>query len=311
MSQIVRTVLPTLAVLWITGATVPANATYPGANGEIAYARYGGPSIPSTLRTIKADGAAGRVLARPGIGSPDAEWSPDGTQVAMVLGREPSRIVMLDLQTDERTLVIRSDDVPDTRLIDSIGISPTGDQLVFCAVPQGAGASLFTVGVDGMGLTEISGDRQECFPDWGPSDRIAAERFGKGSKLVTMDPDGGNRVVVVRSRDANRGSLSYPSWSPDGMRLVFSSTSEFDVRPELWIVDADGSDLTQLTNTDLRTEWAPVFSPDGARIAFLRAKAGEGYPVSDIFTMAVDGSDRQQVTHTPNRREFPRSWQAI
>ena len=59
------------------------------ANGEIAYARHGGKRVPSTLRTITPDGATGRTLARPGVGLPDAEWSPDGTRVAMVLGKEP------------------------------------------------------------------------------------------------------------------------------------------------------------------------------------------------------------------------------
>ena len=33
--------------------------------------------------------------------------------------------------------------------------------------------------------------------------------------------------------------------------------------------------------------------------------------MSDIFTMAVDGSDKQRLTDTPNRREFPRSWRAV
>ena len=47
------------------------------------------------------------------------------------------------------------------------------------------------------------------------------------------------------------------------------------------------------------------------RIAFLFNDAKEGYGFSDIFTMAVDGSDVQRLTRTPKRREFPRSWQAV
>jgi Tol biopolymer transport system component len=72
-----------------------------------------------------------------------------------------------------------------------------------------------------------------------------------------------------------------------------------------------GSDLAPLTDTPRLTEYAPIFSPDGARIAFLFDDAQEGYGFSDIFTMAVDGSDVRRLTHTPKRREFPRSWQAV
>ena len=91
------TALPLVIVVLITGSS--ASATYPGTNGEIAYARYGGKRVPSTLRTIEPNGDPGRTLARPGVGLPDAEWSPDGTRVAMVLGKEPNRVVMLDVAT--------------------------------------------------------------------------------------------------------------------------------------------------------------------------------------------------------------------
>jgi Tol biopolymer transport system component len=308
-----RSIVVALSAVAVLALAPAAQATYPGSNGELAYARYGGRSVPSTLRTINPDGTRGRVLARPGIGLPDAEWTPDGSTVAMILGKEPNRIVMLEVVTGVRSLVLRSADVPDTRFIHSLGISPAGDEIVFCAIPRGAGlVSLYTVGVDGSALTKISGNRQECSPDWGPTDRIAAERFGFGEKIVTMDPDGSNPVVVIRARDADRAAIvSSPSWSPDGSRIVVGSTSRTETRPDLWIVDADGSNLAALTDTVRRTEYAPVFSPDGTRIAYLRTNAREGYPQSDIFTMAVDGSDIQRLTDTPHRHEFPRSWQAV
>ena len=302
--------LPIVVVAIATASA--ASATYPGANGEIAYARYGGKQVPSTLRTIEPDGDPGRTLARPRIGLPDAEWSADGTQVAMILGKEPNRIVMLDVATQQRSLVIRSDDVPDTRFVDSLGISPDGDAIVFCAVRRGSGTTLFTVGADGSALTDISGDRDECQPDWGPTDRIAAEATGWLGKIVTMDPDGSNRAVVIRGRDADRAAFfSAPSWSPDGARIVVGSTSLRERHPDLWVVDADGSDLAPLTDTPRITEYAPIFSPDGTRIAFLFNDSQEGYGFSDIFTMAADGSDVRRLTRTPNRREFPRSWQAV
>jgi Tol biopolymer transport system component len=302
--------LPIVVVVIATAS--PVSATYQGANGEIAYARYGGKQVPSTLRTIEPNGDPGRTLARPRIGLPDAEWSADGTQVAMVLGKEPNRIVMLDVATEERSLVIKSDDVPDTRFVESLGISPDGDAIVFCAVRRGSGTTLFTIGADGSALTDISGDHDDCQPDWGPTDRSAAEETGWLGRIVTMNPDGSDRVVVIRGRDADRAVFfSGPSWSPDGTRIVVGSTSLHERRPDLWIVDADGSDITPLTDTPRLTEFAPIFSPDGARIAFLFDDSQEGYGFSDIFTMAADGSDVQRLTHTPKRREFPRSWQAV
>lgn len=312
MASATRTSVLMSVVLALLASASAASATYPGANGEIAYARYGGKRVPSTLRTITPNGAPGRTLARPGVGLPDAEWSPDGTRVATVLGKEPNRIVMLDVATGERSLVIRSEDVPDSRFIESLSISPDGETLVFCSVGQPHGTSLFTVDIDGSALTDISSSHEDCQPDWGPNGRIAAETHGWRSRIVTMEPDGSDRFVVVSAKDADRSVIiSASSWSPDAARIVIGATNLRERRPDLWIVDADGSNLTALTDTPRLGEYAPIFSPNGARIAFLFNDAQEGYGFSDIFTMAVDGSDVQRLTHTPKRREYPRSWQAL
>jgi serine/threonine-protein kinase len=67
------------------------------------------------------------------------------------------------------------------------------------------------------------------------------------------------------------GSLvdnAQPAWSPDGGRIAFSSNrpdpaSTFD----LYVMNPDGSDVTQLTS-DGGNEWDPAWAPDGASIAF-------------------------------------------
>jgi Tol biopolymer transport system component len=149
----IRGVVLAPLLIIVLGAATPASATYPGSNGQLAYARYGGKDVPSTLRTVRPDGSPGRTLARPLLGLPDAEWSPDGTRVAMVVGKEPNRIVILDLHTDERSVVIRSEDVVDSRFIDSLGMSPDGQTLVFCSVRHD-GTSLYTIGVDGSSKSQ-------------------------------------------------------------------------------------------------------------------------------------------------------------
>ncbi len=64
------------------------------------------------------------------------------------------------------------------------------------------------------------------------------------------------------------GVFDYVSWSPDGSRLAFSQA---DPRGslQLYLIDADGSHLTQLTHFAAAQNAAqPTWSPDGTRIAF-------------------------------------------
>ena len=54
----------------------------------------------------------------------------------------------------------------------------------------------------------------------------------------------------------NAANDELPAWSPDGTKLVFSSTR--DGNPELYIMAADGSGVTRLTNNpgfDTEATW--------------------------------------------------------
>ena len=90
-------------------------------------------------------------------------------------------------------------------------------------------------------------------------------------------------------------SVSNPSISPDGKTIVFTRTWVDKVKDEyrsnLWVVDADGSRPRELTQGAWR-DTAPVWSPDGKRIAFLSDRDG----TTQLHVMWVDTREAARLT---------------
>ena len=91
-------------------------------------------------------------------------------------------------------------------------------------------------------------------------------------------------------------SVSGPQISPDGRHVIFTrgwvDKMEDRTRSNLWIAEADGSRVRQLT----RGTWSdssPVWSPDGQRIVFLSDRDGS----SQIHVLWLDTGETTQLTH--------------
>jgi Tol biopolymer transport system component len=80
-----------------------------------------------------------------------------------------------------------------------------------------------------------------------------------------------------------------PAWSPDGTKIAFAS--DRDGNPEIYVMNADGSDATRLTN-DPGHDWNPAWAPDGSRIAFESDRDG----AVAVYTMELDGSNPVRLT---------------
>ena len=75
----------------------------------------------------------------------------------------------------------------------------------------------------------------------------------------------------------------YPSWSPDGKKVIFSSRR--DNNGEIYIMNADGSNPTRLTDNPAH-DWDPSISSDNEKIVFFSERDGN----QEIYTMDIDGS---------------------
>ena len=80
---------------------------------------------------------------------------------------------------------------------------------------------------------------------------------------------------------------------------------------DIWVMDADGSNETNLTNTPDTNEGQPAWSSDGTRIAFTSDQDEVG-GFSDIWVMDADGSKETNLTPTApdadNFHEYQPTW---
>ena len=79
-----------------------------------------------------------------------------------------------------------------------------------------------------------------------------------------------------------------PVYSPDGERIVFVATHDGD--PELYIANADGSNVTRLTDNQ-SVDASPRWAPDGSHIIFVSDRDGD----FTIYRMDPDGSNTRQL----------------
>ncbi|MBI1967418.1 MAG: Ig-like domain-containing protein [Gemmatimonadetes bacterium] len=115
---------------------------------------------------------------------------------------------------------------------------------------------------------------------------VAKTRNGK-FELYALER---SNLAALRKVSADTGGGTEPAFSPDGSRIAFVSLR--DRNPEIYLMDADGSNPTRLTN-DPQADGRPVFTADGQSLLFHSTRWGKH---QQIFAMGLDGQGVRQLT---------------
>jgi len=155
-------------------------------------------------------------------------------------------------------------------------VSPKGDKIVFTSMRTGD-LELFTCDIDGSNVQQIT---DELGYDGG----------------AFFSPDG-TKLIFRASRPQTEAEIQeYTSLLENGL-----------VQPtnmELFICNADGSDLRQLTDLG-QANWCPFFHPSGEKVIFASNHTSErGFPFN-LYMINTDGSGLEQITEDDTFDAFP------
>ncbi len=240
-------------------------------------------------------------------------WSPNRQEISFIerfgdgvgYKRHDVGIVLADADGSDPRVILR---LPDAHALGGGSWSPDGEKLAVWLRDPEHPAGIYVVDRTGS-IQHYLGEGDT--PDWSPDgSRIAfnASSENGGQRIYTVRPDGSD----LRPLPTDERFYSNPKWSPDGETLLAigpcgCTSLQGTV---IYALDADDGNARVLYSTPFAADIESAdWSPDGSRIAFssFLGSAGGAPATYRLFTIAVDGSDRQQI-HAPPEGAFQVNW---
>ncbi|MDQ5827415.1 MAG: hypothetical protein M3441_24940 [Chloroflexota bacterium] len=301
-----------LSLVAMAGMSGVAHTSYPGYDGKIAFlCRDNNPLFD--ICTANLDGSSRTNLTNDIHGqNMGMQWSPDGKKI--VFERNDNTVGNHDIW------VMNADGSNKTNLtnhLDGNGDifnqvfptwSPDGSKIAYIAYPSDGSEStaIHSINPDGTGDAILSNTAKGANSlDWGISGKLVYSARGEtapGSVYLNRD------IYSINADGTNEANLtnsplpeSYPSWHPNGDKIVFNARAADD-RTEIATMDSNGGNKAVVSGSGSFPKW----SPSGRRIIFADAVDAQ----ADLLAMDIDGSNRVNVTNSATDELYP-DWQPV
>lgn len=154
---------------------------------------------------------------------------------------------------------------------------------------------------------ELPESSYAAYPQWIPGGGLIFDGTGDISELEL-----GSSIWTVTPVIGWSGEQYAPAVSPDGKKIAFLSETDPEgnplpgYSPAVFVADIDGSNVKQLTNSEVISPVSAVsFSPDGKQIAFDAYAEYNEYENSDILSVSVATGEVSRVTSMEGEEAAP------
>lgn len=192
-------------------------------------------------------------------------WSPDSDKIAFVVYNPPNcDISLIDADGSNQTTI-----ASEHGICEELAWSPGGQEISYVwypeeeSGPEGICRDVCLVSIrDGskVNLTDSPkyDDRDVSWSPDGTKIAFSSRRQVIDMQIYVMNADGSQLNKLTTGESSNY----FPSWSPDGRKIVFTSSGPHPVRGDIYVIDADGSNAINLTNTPDIDDYLPIWSPE-------------------------------------------------
>ena len=246
---------------------------------------------------MNVDGSDFKCLTNQKEEVADPNWFPDGSKIIFSANKEGNNeIYSMNLDGSNRKRLTQNDVEDQTP-----SISPNGKHVVFVS-NRDSNNELYIMDLDGNNTSRLTKDpKSDRVPRWSADSKKiiwysresidvagSSKNSWNSAEIYEINLDGSNRKKLTQNHFRDQS----PNYSPDGNKIVF--TSKRTGKNEIFIMNADGTEVKQLTETEMpyQRKNVAIFLYDGVELLDFGGPA-EVFAASGI----VDTSGKWQFAY--------------